>query len=89
VYAAYCARISTLVFSVELVITGIIMPKLRTHKGAKKRLKVTGTGKILRRKSHTGHLFTNKTAKRKRNLRKSALIHKNDEKRMKKLLPYS
>lgn len=65
------------------------MPKLKTHKGAKKRFKITGKGKIKRHSSHTGHLFTNKTSKQKRKLRKASLVHKNDEKRIKKLLPYS
>jgi len=65
------------------------MPKIKTHKGAKKRFKITGTGKIKRHSSHTGHLFLNKSAKRKRNLRKASLVDKADEKRMKRLLPYS
>ena len=64
------------------------MPKIKTHKGARKRFKVTGTGKVVRHKSHTGHLFTSKSGKRKRNLRKSAIVHSTDEKRLKKLLPY-
>jgi len=65
------------------------MPKLKTHKGAKKRFKITGTGKILKYSPYTGHLFTSKTAKRKRNLRKSSLVDKTDERRIKRLLPYS
>lgn len=64
------------------------MPKMKTHKGAKKRFKVTGNGKVRRHKPGTGHLFTNKTAKRKRNLRKSAAVHPADAKRIKSLLPY-
>jgi len=64
------------------------MPKIKTHKGAKKRFKFTGTGKVKRHKPCTGHLFTNKTAKRKRNLRKSAVVHATDVKRIKALLPY-
>jgi large subunit ribosomal protein L35 len=65
------------------------MPKIKTHKGAKKRFKFTGTGKVVRHSSHTGHLFTNKSAKRKRNLRKSKLVDKTDERRIKRLMPYS
>jgi large subunit ribosomal protein L35 len=65
------------------------MPKLKTHKGAKKRFKITGTGRILKHSPYTGHLFTNKSAKRKRNLRKSSLVDKTDERRIKRLLPYS
>ena len=64
------------------------MPKIKTHKGAKKRFKITGTGKVKRHKPYTGHLFTNKTAKRKRNLRKSTVAHPTDAKRIKALLPY-
>ena len=64
------------------------MPKLKTHKGAKKRFGITGSGKIKRHKSHTGHLFSGKTAKRKRNLRKATTVHSTDEKRVKKMLPY-
>ncbi len=64
------------------------MPKIKTHKGAKKRLKITGGGKIRRHKSHTRHLFTGKSAKRKRNLRKSTTVHSADEKRIRRLLPY-
>jgi large subunit ribosomal protein L35 len=64
------------------------MPKIKTHKGAKKRFKITGGGKIRRHKSHTRHLFTGKSAKRKRNLRKSTTVHGADEKRIKRLLPY-
>lgn len=65
------------------------MPKLKTHKGAKKRFKITGGGKVKKHSPFTGHLFTNKTAKRKRNLRKGSLVDKTDEKRIKRLLPYS
>lgn len=65
------------------------MPKLKTHKGAKKRFKITGKGRIIRHSSHTRHLFTNKSSKQKRNLRRPSLVHKNDEKRIKRLLPYS
>ena len=64
------------------------MPKIKTHKGAKKRFGITGSGKVTRRKSHTGHLFTGKSAKRKRNLRKSTTVHSVDAKRVKRMLPY-
>jgi len=66
----------------------IVMPKIKTHKGAKKRFKTTGKGKFRRRRSHSLHLFTNKTAKRKRSLRKSAAVHGTDVKRLKRLMPY-
>jgi large subunit ribosomal protein L35 len=64
------------------------MPKIKTHKGAKKRFGITGKGKVKRRRPYTGHLFTGKSAKRKRNLRKSAMVHHADAKRVKRLLPY-
>ena len=50
------------------------MPKQKTHKGAAKRFKVTGTGKVTRHKSMHSHILTKKTTKRKRNLRKTTLV---------------
>ncbi len=64
------------------------MPKLKTHSGASKRFKKTGTGKIKRKKAYKGHLLTGKSAKRARGLRKSGLIDKADYGRIEKLLPY-
>ncbi len=64
------------------------MPKLKTHSGASKRFKKTGTGKIKRKKAYKGHLLTGKSAKRARGLRKSGLIDKADYGRIQKLLPY-
>ncbi len=65
------------------------MPKLKTHKGAQKRFSVTGTGKIKRQKANASHILTKKTTKRKRNLRKSTLVVKEELKKVKDLLPYS
>jgi len=64
------------------------MPKMKTHRGAAKRLKTTGTGKLKRHKAYTSHILTKKTQKRKRKLRKAGLVSKNDHKRIKRLLPY-
>lgn len=64
------------------------MPKMKTHRGAAKRIKVTGTGKWRRHKAMTSHILTKKSPKRKRNLRKAGLISKSDMKRVKQLLPY-
>ena len=50
------------------------MPKQKTHKGAAKRFKLTGTGKVKRKKAYGRHILTKKTRKRKRSLRKSALV---------------
>ena len=64
------------------------MPKMKTHRGAKKRVKLTATGKIKRTKSNKRHILTKKTTKRKRNLRKSAIVDKTFEKKISKILPY-
>ena len=62
------------------------MPKQKTHSGLKKRIKITGTGKIKRSHAYTGHLKTNKTHKQNKNLSKSGLVHKSDEKRIRPLI---
>ena len=64
------------------------MPKMKTHRGAAKRFKKTGTGKLKRAKAFKSHILTKKTAKRTRNLRKTGYVAANQEKVMKKLLPY-
>ena len=64
------------------------MPKVKTHRGAAKRFKLTATGKVKRSKAYASHILTSKERKRKRNLRHSALVHKSDQDRIKKLLPY-
>ncbi|MEM7411029.1 MAG: 50S ribosomal protein L35 [Myxococcota bacterium] len=63
------------------------MPKMKTHRGAAKRFKKTGTGKIVRSKNNKQHILTKKSAKRKRRLRQSALVATVDEKRLKQMLP--
>ena len=50
------------------------MPKQKTHKGAAKRFKLTGTGKVRRNHSMMNHILTKKSQKRKRKLRKSAIV---------------
>ncbi len=50
------------------------MPKMTTHKGAKKRFSVTGTGKVRRLRANKSHILTKKDAKRKRRLRRPAII---------------
>ncbi|MCF7858954.1 MAG: 50S ribosomal protein L35 [Candidatus Cloacimonetes bacterium] len=62
------------------------MPKLKTRRAVAKRFKVTGNGKLKRSHAFAGHILTKKTSKRKRNLRKSGLVNKNDTARMKKML---
>ncbi|WML47323.1 50S ribosomal protein L35 [Neobacillus sp. PS3-34] len=62
------------------------MPKMKTHRGAAKRFKKTGSGKLKRSHAYTSHLFANKSTKAKRKLRKSAVVSKGDFKRIKQLL---
>ena len=64
------------------------MPKLKTHSGAAKRFKKTGTGKVKRGHSHLRHILTSKTTKRKRGLRKSELLSDADEAKIKRMIPY-
>ena len=63
------------------------MPKVKTHRGAAKRFKKTGTGKIVRSRRNKQHILTKKSPKRKRRLRKSVLVASVDEKRVKQMLP--
>lgn len=65
------------------------MPKLKTHRGAAKRFKITGTGKVKRGKAFKRHILTGKTAKRTRQLKGTTLVSKSDQKNIKKLLPYN
>ncbi|MFR1707562.1 MAG: 50S ribosomal protein L35 [Clostridium sp.] len=64
------------------------MPKMKTHRGAAKRFKKTGTGKLKRSKAFRRHILTKKSRKTKRNLRKIGYVSSAQEKVMKKLLPY-
>ncbi len=64
------------------------MPKVKTNRGAAKRFKATGSGKIKRNKAYSSHILTKKSTKRKRNLRKSGLIAESDAKAVKRMLPY-
>ena len=62
------------------------MPKLKTHRGAAKRFKVTGTGKILRRKAYRDHLLEHKPTRRTRRLGREAEVVGGDLKRVKRML---
>lgn len=64
------------------------MPKMKTHRGAAKRFSVTASGKIKRFHAFTSHILEKKSPKRKRNLRKSAMMEKCDAQRVIKLIPY-
>ena len=64
------------------------MPKIKTNRGAAKRFKKTGTGKLKRMKAYKSHILTKKSTKRKRNLRKATITDSTNVKAMKKILPY-
>jgi len=64
------------------------MPKMKTNKGAAKRFRKTGTGKIKRNSAFTSHILTSKTTKRKRNLRRNRVLTGGDAKRAQVLMPY-
>ena len=64
------------------------MPKMKTNRGAAKRFKATGSGKIKRKKAFTSHILTKKSTKRKRNLRQSGLVAECDKASVKRMLPY-
>jgi large subunit ribosomal protein L35 len=69
-------------------VKGVEMPKLKTHKGAAKRFRLTATGKIKRGHSHARHILTKKTTKRKRQLDVDGLVSDGDQKRVEAMLPY-
>ena len=62
------------------------MPKMKTNKAVAKRFKLTGKGKVRRGHAFKSHILTKKSAKRKRNLRKSAIAASGDAKRMRRML---
>ena len=63
------------------------MPKMKSHRGAKKRFSVTGTGKVRRLKAYKSHILTKKSPKRKRNLPRATTVGTNGEaKNLKRLL---
>jgi large subunit ribosomal protein L35 len=64
------------------------MPKIKTKRSAAKRIRATGTGKLVRVKGWKRHLLEWKPSKRKRQLRKATLIAPADEKRTRRLVPY-
>jgi large subunit ribosomal protein L35 len=64
------------------------MPKLKTHKGAAKRFKKTGTGKIVRNHAFGRHILTSKPHKRKKKLHKSTVIDKANNAAVQRMIPY-
>jgi large subunit ribosomal protein L35 len=65
------------------------MPKMKTHRGAAKRFKKTGSGKVKRSKAYASHLLGGKSPKRKRNLRKAGLVSEEENRRISRLIPYN
>ena len=65
------------------------MPKMKTRRSAAKRFKFTATKKIKRAQAFKGHLLGHKPSKRKRQLRRHALVHNTDYERVRKMLPYA
>src|SRR6202044_1696103 len=64
------------------------MPKLKTHKGASKRFKKTGTGKVVRQHAFARHILTSKSRKRKNKLHTSVVADESDQAKMLRMLPY-
>jgi len=64
------------------------MPKLKTHKGASKRFKKTGTGKVVRHHAFARHILTSKTRSRKRRLVKDVVADPTNSPEIKRMLPY-
>ena len=62
------------------------MPKMKTHSGAAKRFKVTGSGKLMRQKANMSHMLEKKPSKRTRRLKGDAPLEPGDSRRMKRLL---
>ena len=64
------------------------MPKMKTHRGAAKRFKATGKGRLKHKQPYTSHILTSKAAKRKRQLRQAAYMSTVENKSLRVLLPY-
>jgi large subunit ribosomal protein L35 len=64
------------------------MPKMKTHKGASKRFKKTGTGKIARRHAFARHILTSKARSRKRKLNHGVIADETDQAKLRTMLPY-
>lgn len=65
------------------------MPKVKTKSGAKKRFKITGTGKIKRKRAYKNHILTKKGTKQKRRLSQKAVVRKEDFTNIAPMLPYA
>lgn len=66
-----------------------LMPKMKSKSGAKKRFSTTASGKFKRSRKNRRHILTKKASKRKRQLRKPALVHESNEHQIARMLPYA
>jgi large subunit ribosomal protein L35 len=64
------------------------MPKIKSHSGAKKRFKLSKTGKVIRGHAYKSHILNKKSTKRKRNLRKTAVADATNMNAIRRLIPY-
>ncbi|MEN8185149.1 MAG: 50S ribosomal protein L35 [Myxococcota bacterium] len=64
------------------------MPKMKSHRGAAKRFRRTGSGKLTHQRRNKRHILTKKTTKRKRQLRQKNVVAKGDQKKLDQLVPY-
>jgi len=64
------------------------MPKIKTHRGAAKRFKATGSGRLKRNKAYKRHILTKKSRKRKRNMRAPGIVADADRGAVRRMLPY-
>ncbi|NQT06812.1 MAG: 50S ribosomal protein L35 [Candidatus Omnitrophica bacterium] len=64
------------------------MPKMKTRRCVAKRFRLTKKGKIKRSRAFSGHIMTKKSSKRKRYLKRSTIVSKADEKKLRKQMPY-
>ena len=64
------------------------MPKMKSHRGAAKRFKATGSGRLKHKQPYHSHILTSKSAKRKRQLRQAAYMSQAETKSLQRLLPY-
>ena len=80
--------LNVLYLDLSVGIQELTMPKLKTHKGASKRFKKTGTGKVVRNHAFGRHILTSKPHKRKKKLHQSVLADPADQPVLKRMLPY-
>jgi large subunit ribosomal protein L35 len=64
------------------------MPKMKTKRGAAKRFRASGSGRVRRNQAYTSHILTKKNSKRKRNLRKGSMVAESDVRSVRRMLPY-